>query len=449
MKHKKIVFPVIIGLIGLLTYLMLNIVLAEKTKAYQVKISEKPLFIVKDKSRVEQTIAQFIAEEEERIGHKVNLANKPTYQMVLVTADKLTKPSAIPKMMEESLEMQTEAAQILVDGKSLVCLPDEPAAQLVLEEAKKQLTGICEGEEICQAELLENVDVKVAQVSSKEVLANEEAVTFLVTGNEAPVEYIVKEGDSLWMIARNHDTRVANLKAQNNLTSENLQLGQVLKISSSNPYITVSAVVEGCKTEAIPYSTKIIKDASVTTFKEKQKGQNGEKKVTYRLTKENGKVIENKVLEESVISQPVERIVVEGTRSSGYAMTASRSGSFVGGLSWPLRGAITSHYGTRGGKHTGMDINGNTGDPIRAAKGGTVTSASRAGGYGLIITINHGDGLQTRYAHCSKFEVSVGAKVSAGQIIARVGSTGNSTGSHLHFEVIQGGSYRNPLNYLR
>ncbi|NLB19126.1 MAG: LysM peptidoglycan-binding domain-containing protein, partial [Syntrophomonadaceae bacterium] len=306
-QHKKVLLPIIIGLIGLLTYLMINIVVVEKTKAYSVKINNKPLFIVKDKSRVEDTIAQLIAEEEERIGREVSLANKPTYQMVLVTTDKIAKPSDIPKIMEKSLELQAEAAQVLVDGEPLVCLPDEKLARQVLDETQQQLVGLCEGEEICQAEFSEKVDVKLAVVSSKEVIDVNEAARLLATGNEAPVEYTVKEGDSLWMIARRHDTRVANLKAQNNLESEDLKLGQVLKISSSNPFVTVNAVIEGSKTEKIPFSTKVIQDKSVATFKEKQKGQDGKKEITYRLTKENGKTIENKVLEESIVSQPIER----------------------------------------------------------------------------------------------------------------------------------------------
>jgi murein DD-endopeptidase MepM/ murein hydrolase activator NlpD len=99
--------------------------------------------------------------------------------------------------------------------------------------------------------------------------------------------------------------------------------------------------------------------------------------------------------------------------------------------------------------HTGIDIDGDTGDPVYAAAGGTVTFAGYTGGYGKCILIRHSNGLTTRYAHCSSISVSSGEKVSGGENIGRVGSTGRSTGSHLHFEVISGGSTRNPLNYLR
>lgn len=128
-----------------------------------------------------------------------------------------------------------------------------------------------------------------------------------------------------------------------------------------------------------------------------------------------------------------------------------------GKLAWPCPASsrITSQYGYRilfGVRdfHTGIDIGASTGTNIVAAESGTVILASYGwnGGYGNYIIVNHGNGLTTRYAHASKLYVSAGQSVSRGQVIGAVGSTGNSTGPHLHFEVRQNGSHRNPLNYL-
>lgn len=106
----------------------------------------------------------------------------------------------------------------------------------------------------------------------------------------------------------------------------------------------------------------------------------------------------------------------------------------------PLRGASTNHKGT--------DFAAPTGTPIYAAAGGTVTSARYSGNAGNMIVINHGNGLQTYYMHCSRIFVSAGTKVSKGQNIGAVGTTGNSTGPHLHFQVMSGGTPVNPMNYL-
>lgn len=110
---------------------------------------------------------------------------------------------------------------------------------------------------------------------------------------------------------------------------------------------------------------------------------------------------------------------------------------------------ISSTYGPRwGSTHTGVDYAAYYGTSIYSWKDGTVTQAGWNGGYGNFIEVKHGDGTVSRYAHCSKIAVSVGQKVSKGQTIGYVGSTGNSTGNHLHFEIKVNGKFVNPLNYL-
>lgn len=118
----------------------------------------------------------------------------------------------------------------------------------------------------------------------------------------------------------------------------------------------------------------------------------------------------------------------------------------------PISGKITSRFGVRSsirsGAHTGLDIAASKGTPIKAAASGTVTYAGYKGSYGNLVVISHGNGVQTYYGHCNSLSVSVGQSVVAGQVIATVGSTGNSTGPHLHLEIRVNGVARNPQNYL-
>lgn len=115
----------------------------------------------------------------------------------------------------------------------------------------------------------------------------------------------------------------------------------------------------------------------------------------------------------------------------------------------PVSGVLTSRYGYRWGRtHTGIDVGAPTGTSIKAAASGTVTFSGWKGTLGKMVVVSHGNGIQTYYAHCSKLLVSAGQKVSAGQVIAKVGSTGRSTGPHLHFEIRVNGSSINPQSYV-
>lgn len=131
--------------------------------------------------------------------------------------------------------------------------------------------------------------------------------------------------------------------------------------------------------------------------------------------------------------------------------TALGTGKYI----WPVSGDITSYFGYRVHPilkkrkyHTGIDIAALMGTPIAASDTGVVIFSARNGGYGLMITIDHGAGISTVYAHCSQLLVKKGQKVSKGDIIAKVGTTGLSTGPHLHFEVRKDGVPVNPLNYI-
>ena len=120
-----------------------------------------------------------------------------------------------------------------------------------------------------------------------------------------------------------------------------------------------------------------------------------------------------------------------------------------GSFTEPAQGVLTSGYGARWGRtHTGIDIGGDDGSDILAADGGLITLAGWVSGYGNYVVIDHENGYQTAYGHCSELLVAEGERVAQGQRIARMGSTGNSTGPHLHFEVKVDGEYQNPLDYV-
>lgn len=165
-----------------------------------------------------------------------------------------------------------------------------------------------------------------------------------------------------------------------------------------------------------------------------------------KLYVEKPKVIVNKTRVASAVTS-------RGASSVSTSMGISNKKVNLGiSLIKPVNGTISSRYGSvlsiRSGPHTGLDIAAPYATPIKAAAGGTVTFAGRKGSLGNLVVITHGNGVQTYYGHCSSLVATVGQTVSQGQVIAKVGSTGNSTGNHLHLEIRVNGSSINPQNYL-
>ena len=158
---------------------------------------------------------------------------------------------------------------------------------------------------------------------------------------------------------------------------------------------------------------------------------------------------------------PMQSITMPGATSGSFAGSALPNNSFALGLSnaasnvpaiWPTTGVVTSPYGLRWGGtdfHPGIDIANDMGTPIVATADGVVIVAGwNAGGYGNMVDIDHGNGIMTRYGHASQVVVSAGQYVRRGQIIALMGSTGFSTGPHVHYEVHVNGQRVNPISYL-
>lgn len=158
------------------------------------------------------------------------------------------------------------------------------------------------------------------------------------------------------------------------------------------------------------------------------------------------------------LEQEEDKLIKQSNDLVNQIKNLQNKGSYAGGsMTWPCPSSstISSYYGNRlhpilkkYKMHTGIDISAKQGVSIVAANKGTVIMSGWQSGYGYTVVVDHGGGITTLYAHCSKLLVKVGQSVSAGETIAKVGSTGMSTGPHLHFEVRKNGSTTNPLNYV-
>lgn len=215
---------------------------------------------------------------------------------------------------------------------------------------------------------------------------------------------------------------------------------------------TRAARVEQARVEAVAASAAAEQRGVLTrlvTSRDVLAAAQREKSATLASIEEDQEAVleEIEALEQESAALAAQIRAAQQQASSSAPSIVAPSGSGV--LGWPVSGPVTSGFGMRWGRmHEGIDIAVPTGTPVRSAGAGTVIHAGWLGGYGNLVVVDHGNGLSTAYAHNSSYASSVGQSVAAGQVVAYSGSTGNSSGPHVHFEVRVNGSAVDPLGYL-
>ena len=349
--------------------------------------------------------------------------------------------------LSEEIGLVTPAYCLYVDGERIGATPYEGALEELMEQMKAAVTN----EDTVSCSFAEDVEIKQEYVSTDEIMNLGYLAETLYSTKTAEVTYEVKKGDTWSEIAEAHDLTSKELLALNpGYDINKLQIGEVLTLSASVPYLTMTVVQRERYVDEVMYDIEYTDTANLYKgdYKVTSAGQYGAADVVATVTYVNGEETERTVLSSVTLREPVTEQRLRGTKARP---TWHPTGTFR----WPVSGRITSYFGGRkspGGigstNHKGIDIAAPKGTPVYAADGGTVTYSGWMSGYGYLVRIDHGNGYVTYYGHNSSLTVSVGQHVYKGQQIARVGSTGNSTGNHCHFEIRYNGVAKNPLNYL-
>ena len=281
--------------------------------------------------------------------------------------------------------------------------------------------------------------------------------TLLTDRHASEAYYTVTAGDTLTTIAQKYGlTRKQLLSLNPNVSASDVKAGTQLLVKSSASCLDVQMICEEVEEVAIPFEQETVADRNryIGDNYVKIPGVEGINQITYTVTYMDGQEVSRTKLSEEVIQQPVTQINAVGAFAPDESGQTPGDGVATGRFMWPLPSSysVGETYGYQAGRfHNGIDIYGDYGAPIIAADGGTVVEAmpyGYNGGWGLNVLIDHGNGYMTRYAHCSSVLVTVGEKVSKGQMIGRVGSTGYSTCNHLHFEVYVSGNRVDPYPFI-
>lgn len=396
-----------------------------------------------------------------------NIVSQPEYKIKVVNLSELSDANDIcEQIIANSDSGLTTACGIYVDNKFIGSVKNESDASSVFKSYIKAYcnsNGIDPDNPQVMLDLVEKVSYIQGLYSEKTLIDSDDLREYLLTHSKSEIsKYTVGKNDTAQSICSANNITPEQFFAINpNLDSDSkIKKGESINIIRSIPFINVTVSKTETKTKKIGYKTIEIKTDSLYQGITKviNPGSDGEKKVVTLATFVDGKKISEKEISSTVTKKAVDKKVYVGTKPvpNNVTIYGSQSGAFI----WPTVGAntVTSGFGYRyifgsSSFHRGVDIAGSgaSGKPVVASASGVVEKVTSSNtGYGYSVVIDHGNGIKTRYAHCQAGSICVksGQSVVQGQMIAKVGNTGNSTGPHLHFEIIYNGSYANPLKYL-
>ncbi|MBR6479577.1 MAG: M23 family metallopeptidase [Clostridia bacterium] len=387
-----------------------------------------------------------------------------SYKISTVNPTELTDSQTISDGMVESTNSDsTYACGVYIDGDFICALSTETDAMQVFNNIIDQYPKENENDVVGFVQDVQFVQGIYAN-NDETIWDSQELADALTKTRYKERHYTVVEGDTLSKIAYSNGISVSELIDLNPELEKEIHVGDDVLVAGEVNYITMKVVRTVVQNVEIPYKTiKTNSDHYYSgTTKTTQNGVNGIDQVTYLVTYVDGVQVSTQEVNRTTVRYPQDEKILVGTKAVVVQKTvyggAYEPSTYIRGygkLIWPVNGVYTvsSGYGPRWGSfHGGMDIsNGIAGYTIVAAASGTVTVASNGNvGYGCYVMIDHGNGMSTLYGHMlyGSICVHVGQYVSGGQPLGKVGSTGNSTGPHCHFEVRINGTKTNPAPYI-
>ncbi len=429
-------------------------ILSEKTLCLKIASDGEVLgFVADERSFIE---AKNSAREILLLADSEGSLPTVTYSLAIKEKYSLTDTDELrDSLLKISDVSGVPACGVFVDGRLLCAVESESRGRAVIEKLLDEYRT--EGSFVVS--FAEEIEFRQGLFAKNTVLTADEFIDTLRKGEKKTIIHTVTENDTPSALASAYNMTVKELLKLNGLPADTVKFkpGTGIRVTEQQMRLTVKEVVAEVTNEEVDFDRIEIKTNALYSGSERilLAGKKGYDQVTKLVTIEGGKRVTSKEVARLSASKPVAERVQIGIKPLDEAYSNTMGGIFL----WPIIGAygINSDYGYRWGKlHAGIDLGmGNSpgtslGKPIIAVAQGTVVLTAVHSSYGYYVIIDHGGGLQTLYAHClaDSFMVIPGQIVAAGEPIARVGSTGFSTGPHLHFEVRVNGNRVNPRPYL-
>lgn len=344
-------------------------------------------------------------------------------------------------------DIETEAYAVYDGDKVVAIVKDQNDADNLLLMTKADLSVPDRGMELISSDFVNELSVKPVNVLLGSIQSNAAAQDQMTNGGEMNTYHIVEDGETVHSLAALFGVEDFDIYDERNSEPvTEIEQGDRVCIRSVVSPVQVEMVEKGRMREVIEFET--IKKESDEYYKGdsflEQDGVDGVEVFEGYVTKVAGEITKKKPTAESeVLIEKKDKIIVVGTAER--PKTAA-TGTFIVPLDHYV---VTSEWGGRWGRlHEGIDLAAPTGTPIHASDGGKIIKANYWSGHGLCVEVDHGNGVVTRYSHCSAVFVNIGDLVYQGQHIANVGNTGHSFGSHCHFEVRINDVSQNPRKYI-
>ena len=426
---------------AIMSFTTFTVLASSYSVGYTVMVDDTVVGTVPTKNEYYQVLDRVKTEVKDLSNEEFEVAGEETFSVELVKRDSFTEKEELAENLKSTSEEMVSAYGISYEGTLLAALASREEAKAVLEQYLSQQTF---GNPNITAEFVGAIEVTETLVPQGSVKTQACVLDMLNAGKT--ISHTGAEGESIENVAAQYGVTVDSITCDDALSKTTDVSGITLTIYTGEPMFSVKTVEHVNGEVAVAFEIVSEEDPTLYTGRTvvDTKGADGLKYVDAYITKIDGVVVEETVLRDEVIKQPKTQLQRVGTKE---APASVGTGKFV----MPTSGTLTSNFGRRWGRsHEGIDVAAKTGTPIYAADNGIVTEAQyKNNGYGNFISIDHGNGYVTFYAHCSALFVSDGDVVAKGDLIGHVGNTGRSTGPHLHFEIRENGTAKNPLSYIK